>query len=106
MAYGVVLRPDAAVSRSLIDLSHQIGAGREPLMLLGEQAPPHVSVLHVDCADDQTADIVAATARHRGHVFTAKVIGLLYSVMPAGDYYVPTGPVGTFPDLSGPGLSG
>ncbi len=60
-------------------------------MLLGEQAPPHVSILHVDCADDQPADLIAATARHRGRVFPAKVIGLLYSVLPAGDYYVPTG---------------
>ncbi len=91
MAYGVVLRPDAEVSRSLIELSQVIGDGREPLMLLGEQAPPHVSVLHVDCAGDRTADILAATARHRGRVFAAKVIGLLYSVVPAGDYYVPTG---------------
>jgi hypothetical protein len=91
MAYGVVLRPDEQMSRSLIELSQQIGQGGEPLMLLGEQAPPHVSVLHVDCADDQAADIVAATTRHRGRVFPATVIGLLYSVIPAGDYYVPTG---------------
>jgi hypothetical protein len=91
MAHGVVLRPDAQTSRSLVELSHLIGAGHEPLMLLGDQAPPHVSVLHVDCAHDQVAGIVAATAPYRGRTFSAKVIGLLYSVVPPGDYYVPTG---------------
>jgi hypothetical protein len=91
VAYGVVLRPDAQTSRSLVELSHAIGDGHEPLMLLGEKAPPHVSVLHVDCAEDQTAGIVAATAPHRGRTVPAKVIGLLYAVIPPGDYYVPTG---------------
>jgi hypothetical protein len=91
VAYGVVLRPDGKTSRSLIELSHAIGDGHEPLMLLGEKAPPHLSVLHVDCAEHQTAGIVAATASHRGRTFSATIIGLLYSVVPAGDYYVPTG---------------
>jgi hypothetical protein len=91
VAYGVVLRPDAQTSQSLVDLSHAIGDGHEPLMLLGEKAPPHVSVLHVDCPAGRTAGIVAATARHRGRTFHAKIIGLLYAVIPPGDYYVPTG---------------
>jgi hypothetical protein len=91
VAYGVVLRPDAETSRSLIELSHVIGDGHEPLMLLGEKAPPHLSVLHMDCAEDQTDGIVAATASHRGRIFPATIIGLLYSVVPPGDYYVPAG---------------
>ncbi|SNY52588.1 2'-5' RNA ligase family protein [Paractinoplanes atraurantiacus] len=91
MAYGVVLRPDVEASRSLVGLSHAIGDGRRPLMLLGDDAPPHVSVLHVDCGEEQVAGIVAATAPHRERVFEAKVIGLLYSVIAPGDYYVPTG---------------
>ncbi|WP_433796654.1 hypothetical protein [Actinoplanes sp. CA-252034] len=91
MAYGVVLRPDVETSRSLVDLSHAIGDGHEPLMLLGENAPPHVSVLHVECAEDRTAGIIAATVPHRGRVFPATIIGLLYSVVPPGDHYVPTG---------------
>ena len=91
VTYGVVLRPGSQMSRSLVELSHTIGAGHQPLMLLGQNAPPHLSVLHVDCAGDQTAGIVAATAPHRGRTFPAKVIGLLYSVIPPGDYYVPSG---------------
>ncbi|GIE76541.1 hypothetical protein Aph02nite_24910 [Actinoplanes philippinensis] len=91
MAYGVVLRPDAETSRSLVELSYAIADGHEPLMALGEKAPPHVSVLHVDCAEEQVAGIVAATEPYRGRVFPARIIGLLYSVVPPGDYYVPTG---------------
>ncbi|WP_250003643.1 2'-5' RNA ligase family protein [Actinoplanes sp. M2I2] len=91
VAYGVVLRPDAETSRSLVELSHVVGDGHEPLMLLGDDAPPHVSVLHVEEAADRTADLAAAVARHRGRTFPARIIGLLYSVVPPGDYYVPTG---------------
>lgn len=92
VAHGVVLRPDAETSRALIELSHAIGDDHRPLMLLGDKAPPHLSVLHVDgTADDRTADLVAATAPHRGRTFPATIIGLLYSVVPPGDHYVPTG---------------
>ncbi|MEU4557932.1 2'-5' RNA ligase family protein [Actinoplanes sp. NPDC023936] len=91
VAYGVVLVPEASVSRALVDLSHAIGAGREPLMLLGDEAPPHVSVLHVDCADDRVPAIVAAAHPYRERSFEVTVTGLLYAVVPPGDYYVPSG---------------
>ncbi|XVV08237.1 hypothetical protein ACQP2X_25660 [Actinoplanes sp. CA-131856] len=91
MAYGVVLRPDVDTSKALVGLSHAIGDGHRPLMLLGDDGPPHVSVLHVDCGDEQVAGIVAATAAYREQVFEAKVIGLLYTVIAPGDYYVPSG---------------
>jgi hypothetical protein len=78
MAYGVVLRPDPAVSRQLIALSHEIGAAHDPLMLLGDQAPPHVSVLHVDSAPP----------------FATIPTGALRLTMASG-------PFGTFPDLTG-----
>jgi hypothetical protein len=91
MAYGVVLRPDAVTSRSLVELSHLIGTGHDPLMLLGDKAPPHVSVLHVDCAPADEPGIAAATAPHRGRTFPVKIIGLLFAAVPPGDYYVPDG---------------
>lgn len=87
VAHGVVLRPDTETSRALIELSHTIGADHRPLMLLGEKAPPHLSVLHVD----GTADLAPAMAPHRGRTFPATIIGLLYSVVPPGDHYVPAG---------------
>ena len=91
VAHGVVLRPDAQTSRALIELSHAIGDDHQPLMLLGDKAPPHLSILHVDCADDRAADLAAAAAPHRSRTFPATIIGLLYSVVAPGDHYVPTG---------------
>ncbi|BBH68127.1 hypothetical protein ACTI_48120 [Actinoplanes sp. OR16] len=88
MPYGAVLVPDKDTSRSLIELSQAIGSGHRPLMLLGDQAPPHVSVLHV--AEDAPA-LAEAANRHRGRTFDVKPIGLLFTVVPPGDYYVPTG---------------
>ena len=88
MAYGAVLRPDADTARTLIDLSHTIGTGHRPLMLLGEHAPPHVSILHVEGDGSRFPAVVDS---HRGRTFEVKPIGLLFAVVPPGDYYVPTG---------------
>jgi hypothetical protein len=93
MAYGVVLLPDARTARILTDLSHAIGHGAQPQHLLGEQAPPHVSVLHLDVPDDRVPEI-AEYADANPQQVTVKVIGLLYVPVPKRDYYVPAG--GTF----------
>jgi hypothetical protein len=90
VAHGVVLRPDAATSRALIELSHAIGGAAEPIMLLGSEAPPHVSVVHWE-APDRIPSVVALCGRYRERTFDVKVTGLLYTVVPAGDYYVPQG---------------
>ena len=86
MAYGVVLLPDARTADALTDLSHAIGHGAQPLHQLGPQAPPHVSVLHL-----QEPGEVAAYADAHPVRLRVKVIGLLYVPVPVGDYYVPTG---------------
>jgi hypothetical protein len=90
MAYGVVLLPDARTSAVLLELSHAIGHGARPVHVLGDQAPPHVSVLHLDVPDERAGEIAAYVRAHpvRRRV---KVIGLLYVPVPAGDYYVPSG---------------
>jgi hypothetical protein len=89
--HGYVLRPDPATRDALVELSHAIGSRSQPFMLLGPQAPPHVSVLHVDATDDQLTGMAATAERHRDSVFEVQVIGLLYAVVPPGDYYVPQG---------------
>ncbi|MEV4352246.1 hypothetical protein AB0J83_47935 [Actinoplanes sp. NPDC049596] len=90
MAHGVVLRPDPDTSDALIALSQAIGGSSEPIMLLGAQAPPHVSVLHWG-ADDSLAEVMGLAGRYRENTFEVRIIGLLYAVIPAGDYYVPQG---------------
>jgi hypothetical protein len=90
MAYGVVLLPDARTAEALTDLSHAIGHGAQPLHQLGPQAPPHVSVLHLDVSGDRAGEVAAYAAAHPVRL-RVKVIGLLYVPVPVGDYYVPTG---------------
>lgn len=92
MAYGVVLLPDARTTDALTALSHAAGHGARPLHRLGDHAPPHVSVLHLDVPGDRTAELAAHADAHPVSL-TVKVIGLLYAPVPAGDYYVPTGGV-------------
>jgi hypothetical protein len=90
MAYGVVLLPDDRTARALTELSHAIGHGARSLHLLGDHAPPHVSVLHLDVPDDRAGEVAAYADAHP-RTITVKVIGLLYVPVPAGDYYVPSG---------------
>lgn len=90
MAYGVVLLPDARTAAVLTELSHGIGHGARPLHQLGPQAPPHVSVLHLDVPEERAGE-VAAYARANPVSLKVKVIGLLYVPVPRGDYYVPSG---------------
>jgi hypothetical protein len=88
MAYGVVLLPDPATTTALTGLSHAIGT--DTVHRLGDQAPPHVSVLHLDVPPERESEI-AAFADARPVTMTVKVIGLLFVPVPEGDYYVPTG---------------
>lgn len=90
MAYGVVLLPDARITGALTELSHAVGHGAQPLHQLGDHAPPHVSVLHLDVPEDGAHEVAARVAAHPVRI-TVKVSGLLYVPVPPGDYYVPTG---------------
>jgi hypothetical protein len=82
MAYGIVLRPGPDASRDLVALSHAVGGDADPIMLLdAQQAPPHVSVLHAAGALEPFGPVA----------LDVRIIGLLYAVIPAGDYYVPSG---------------
>ena len=92
MPYGVVLLPDRRTHDRLAALAAAIG-GPEPISLLGPHAPAHVSVLHFEADADQAAQVRAWMARHPRRTLPVTVIGLLYTVVAAGDYYVPQGGV-------------
>jgi hypothetical protein len=92
MPYGVVLLPDRRTHRQLASLAAASG-GADPIHRLGDAAPAHVSVAHVEADAAQAAQIAARMARHPQQGITAKPIGLLYAVLGRGDYYVPQGGV-------------
>jgi hypothetical protein len=89
MPYGIVLLPDRPTHNHLTDLAASI-AGPSAINKLGDHAPAHISVLHFDGAPEEVSARVAAYAVRSLQV---KVIGLLYAVVPPGDYYVPQGGV-------------
>jgi hypothetical protein len=90
MPYGVVLLPGRSDADALIALSHTVGHGAAPINLLGDHAPPHVSVLHLD-VDDAKAEEITAYAGTCLPRLIVKPIGLLFTTVPRGDYYVPQG---------------
>lgn len=89
MPHGIVLLPDRATHDRLADLAAVIG-GPDAISRLGDHAPAHVSVVHFD---DPPEEIAARVAAHPVRSLQVKAIGLLYAVVPPGDYYVPQGGV-------------
>ncbi|WP_306210729.1 hypothetical protein [Actinoplanes sp. RD1] len=89
MPYGVVLLPSRATHARLAALAATV-AGPSRISALGDRAPAHVSVAHFDGPADAVRE---RTAAHPHRSLTVKVIGLLYTVVPEGDYYVPEGGV-------------
>ena len=92
MPYGVVLLPDRRVHDRLAALAAAIG-GSEPISLLGPRAPAHVSVVHFTGDAGQAAQVGTWMARRPHQSMPVTIIGLLYAVVAAGDYYVPQGGV-------------
>jgi hypothetical protein len=92
MPYGVVLLPDRRVHQRLTALAAAIG-GSESISLLGPEAPAHVSVVHFDGDAGQAAQVRTWMARRPELTMPVTVIGVLYAVVAAGDYYVPQGGV-------------
>ena len=92
MPYGVVLLPSPPTHERLAALATATG-GTNLIMLLGDAAPAHVSVVHFDGDATQAAQVAAQVARHPRQTVPVKIIGLLYAVMAPGDYYAPQGGV-------------
>ncbi|MEV4702986.1 hypothetical protein [Actinoplanes sp. NPDC049316] len=92
MPYGVVLLPGRRTHDRLARLAAEI-AGPTPQNMLGDHAPAHVSVAHFDAGEAGAAAVRARTQGHPAPATRVKIIGLLYAVLPAGDYYVPRGGV-------------
>jgi hypothetical protein len=92
MPYGVVLLPDRRVHHRLAALAAAIG-GSDPISLLGPRAPAHVSVVHFDGDAGQAAQVGTRMARRPQQSMPVTIIGLLYALVPPGDYYLPQGGV-------------
>jgi hypothetical protein len=88
MPYGVVLLPDRRVHDRLAALAAPIG-GADVISLLGPLASAHVSVVHFDGDAGQAAQVGAWMARRAHQPMLVTIIGLLYAVVAAGDYYLP-----------------
>ncbi|QKG22029.1 2'-5' RNA ligase family protein [Actinomadura verrucosospora] len=91
MAYGIILLP--ADPGPLTRLSAETARLADPIMHLGTDAPPHVSVVHADVpAETAMALWTELTARHRMDV-ALRFTGLMFAPIAPGDPYVPEGGV-------------
>lgn len=93
MKFGLILLLDQLTSTWCATLSQEVVRGSTALMRLGAASPPHVTVLHFE-ADDRSAREVWESLRNEfGGFVTLRTAGLMVSVIPVENFYVPEGGV-------------
>jgi hypothetical protein len=104
--YGIIVLPEKPVADRIVDYSRRLGAAGGTSMLLGADAPAHLSIAHFDgaqaaaqaCwavfsrAQEAPAASPAAPAASPAGV-PVELVGLAFKPLPPGDYYVPDGGV-------------
>ena len=92
-AYGIVLLFDDALAAAVVAYAGTLGAGPDRRMVLGPDAPPHVTLAHATC----DRDVALAWWRRCAAVLPASVPvrfhGVSLAPVPVGDHYVPEGGV-------------
>jgi 2'-5' RNA ligase len=91
MPFGIILLPEAEATSRLVNFSREIASSAPSKMHLADNAPPHITLLHVDC-DRATADRWWRSANPlvpKDQVVQSA--GLTFSPIDPGDYYVPDG---------------
>ena len=91
MPYGIILLPDQDTSRSLIQYAAQFTKSGTPLMLVGAGAPPHVTLLHIDCSFEDAQHWWRSAAPKLDSTISIQLAGLAFTPTPKGNYYVPEG---------------
>ncbi|QKW39311.1 hypothetical protein HUT06_39140 [Actinomadura sp. NAK00032] len=91
MAYGIVLLP--ADASALTRQSAAIARLADPIMQLGADAPPHVSVVHADVSAEMAMALWTDLTAHRRLDFVLRFAGLMFAPIAPGDPYVPEGGV-------------
>ncbi|MEU6745906.1 hypothetical protein ABZ914_06755 [Spirillospora sp. NPDC046719] len=91
MAYGIILLPTDA--SPLTRQSAAIARLADPIMQLGADAPPHVSVVHADVSAETAMALWTDLTAQRRLDFALQFTGLMFAPIASGDQYVPEGGV-------------
>jgi hypothetical protein len=91
LPYGVILLPDGDTAERMIDYARHVGETAEPLMTIGANAPPHLTLLHVDCSADDAWRWWTAVSEALPAVIHVRLGRLAFSPIPPGDFHVPEG---------------
>jgi hypothetical protein len=91
MPYGIILLPEPDVSERFLRYSNEIASLASPIMSLGEAAPAHLTLVHVECDRDVAESCWNRVLRAMPPATPVSLVGLIFAPIPKGDYYVPGG---------------
>ena len=94
MAFGVFLLLPKELEHEVVDYSVRVArSATNPIMHLGDAAPPHLSVAHVRCAESVALEWWRGLQTDLPRRVTVKLTGIIFAAIPAGDPYAPDGGV-------------
>lgn len=91
MPYGVIVLPDKHFSSQVVAYVTSLTREQRLLFRVGDDAPPHVTIAHLEC-DEETAITwwnEAAAPRH--DLVDLRLSGLMFAPIAIGSYYAPEG---------------
>ena len=92
MAYGIILLFDDAAGAAVTGYAQGFAAA-DHQMVLGDAAPPHVTLAHAGCDRDVALRWWERCSAELPRSVPVRFNGTMVSPVPEGDYYVPEGGV-------------
>lgn len=91
MPYGIVYLPQASFHEDLMEYSMRLGDRNSMIMHLGEQALPHLTLIHAEGSYDAMENCWRRVSTGVLDMIIIKLTGLMVSPIAEGDLYVPQG---------------
>jgi hypothetical protein len=91
MPYGIILLPEGSDADRISEYSRRLGASADALMVLGDDAPAHLSLAHFDCTGSAAESCWNNFSRESPASVRVDLVSLAFQPRLPGDYYVPEG---------------
>jgi 2'-5' RNA ligase len=90
--FGIILLLDRTVTNQAVHYSRALTDGYPAYMRLGDDVPPHITLMHAECDESAARDWWEAV-RPLAPAFDVERAGVVFDQVPVGDEYVPGGGV-------------
>jgi 2'-5' RNA ligase len=91
MPYGIILLPEKPEADRISEYSRRLGMSADALMVLGDDAPAHLTLAHFDGTWSAAESCWNNFSRASPTSVRVELVSLTIQPRPPGDYYIPEG---------------